>query len=139
CLVHAADMKPIARVIAVTDVETDDPSGYVTWIAQYNSVAKAKLGIDNYIRVYETIADGRKTSQVRAVVAAKSFAELTKWTMTLESDPAIQQILDHMRRIRQLGARTLSQAIRFEGTYDHNSNYTTLAVLSDEAAYLKAL
>src|SRR3954470_15416001 len=42
CLLHAADSKPIARFTAISDIETDDASGYATWVAKYNEVAKAR-------------------------------------------------------------------------------------------------
>ena len=78
CLVHAADSKPVARVIAILEVETDDPSGYATWLKDYNAAAKAKLNIDSFLRVYQSVYDSRPTGQVRVVTSAANVAELTK-------------------------------------------------------------
>ena len=141
CLVQAADMnmKPIARVMSVSDIETDDASGYAAWIAKTNEVAKAKLGVDNYLRVFQTGFDGHGTGRVRVVSSAASVAELTKNALALENDPAILQNRDHLRVIRKQGARVLYQAVRFDGAVKNASVYTTLAVVTDEAGYLKAI
>jgi hypothetical protein len=140
CLVHAADSKPASRVMTTLDIETDDPTGYATWIAQYNEVAKAKLGIDPYLRVYQSWFDGRGTTRLRVVAAAASVAELVKNNEVLENDPAIVQIVGHMRPIRKLGARVLYQAVYFDGpTPKGASTFTTQAVITDEAGYVKAL
>ncbi len=139
CLVHAADMKPIPRVISIVDIETDDPKGYAAWIAQYNVAAKAKLGIDNYLRVYQSTFDGRQSGMVRAVAAGKSVAELVKNSEALENDLAIVQNRDHLRTIRKIGARVLYQAVRYDGSDPGGSLYSTLAVVNDEAGYLQAL
>lgn len=139
CLVHAADPKPIARVISIVDVETDDPSGYATWISQYNQVAKAKFGVDQYVRVYESIMDGERSGRVRSVAAASSVAELMKNTRVLEADPAIIETRQHMSHIRKFGARVLYQALRWDGAIKNAWNYNTLANVTDEAGYLKAI
>jgi hypothetical protein len=139
CLVHAADPKPIARVISIVDIETDDPSGYATWMSQYNQIAKAKLGVDQYVRVYESIMDGERSGRVRAVAAASSAAELTKIFIALESDAGIVENRQHLNRIRKIGARVLYQAVRWDGTIKNSWNYNTLASVTDEAGYLKAL
>lgn len=139
CLLHAADSKPIARVISLLEIETDDPSGYARLMTEYNQAAKAKLGIDNYVRIYESVVDGRKSGRVRAVVSAASVTELTKNNQLLESDLAILQNREHLRLIRKTGSRTLYQAIRFEGTDKNGSLYNTLANVTDEPGYLKAL
>lgn len=140
CFTHAADMTATRRVISILEVETDDPAAYATWIKQYNEVAKSRLGIDNYVRVYESVHDSRPTGHVRAVTAASTVAELTKNTMALENDPAIVEIRHHMNAIRKTGSRVLYQGLRFEGPNAKGANnYNTLANLSDEAAYLKAI
>lgn len=138
-LASAADPKPIARVIAVTEVETEDASGYATWIAKNNEAAKAKLGVEPYMRLYETVFDGKQAGRVRVVTAAASVAEMTKQAMALEGDSAIAQNRDHLRAIRKTGARVLYQAVRFDGPTKNASLYTTMAAVPDEAAYLKAL
>ncbi len=139
CIVHAADLKPVARVMSIVDIETDDPSGYATWIAKTNEIAKAKLGVDNYIRVYQSVFDGHGTNRVRAVSAAATVAELTKNAMALENDPAAIQNRDHLRVIRKQGGRVLYQAVRYEGPIQNAWVYTTVANVTDEAGYLKAL
>jgi hypothetical protein len=139
CLLPAADSKPIARVISVLEIETDDASGYATWIAEYNQIAKAKLGVDSYLRVYQTMDDGAKSGRVRVTVAGKSVSEVLKQAAALENDPAIVQNRQHLQAIRQIGGRTLYQAVRFDGTDKNAWLYTTLAVVTDEPGYLKAL
>src|SRR5215212_10379972 len=139
CLVHAADMKPIPRVLSILDVETDDPSGYAIWISQYNDIAKAKFGVERFVRVFESVNDGRKTSSVRAVAAASSVAELTKNSAALEADPGIMQLRAHMAGMRKSGARVLYQAMRYDGPIKGSANYNTLAVVNDEPGYLKAI
>jgi hypothetical protein len=139
CLVQAADSKTIARVISVQDVETDDPTGYNTWIGKMNEVAKAKLGIDNVYHVFVSTFDGERTASVRTVVSAESVAALTKIAAALENDPAIEENRAHLRGIRKFGARVLYQAVRFDGLTKNSYLFNTLAVVSDEAGYLKAL
>lgn len=139
CLVYAADITPLARVISILEIDTDDPGNYAMLITQYNAAAKAKLGVDNFVRVYETQMDGRKTGRVRSVVSATSVAEMTKNTLAIESDPGILQTLRHLDALRKTGSRTLYQGLRFDGSDKGGSLYTTLAVVTDEAEYLKAL
>ncbi len=139
CLVHAADTKPIARVIAITDVETDDPTGYAAWLSQANDIIKAKLGIDTYYHVYVSTFDGEKANSVRNVIAADSVAAMTKNTEALAGDPALRDITDHNRFIRKIGARMLYQAVRFDGTMKNPSVYSTTVAVTDEAGYLKSL
>ena len=140
CLLSAADSKPIARVIGILDIETDDPAGYATWMKEYNDIAKAKLGLDPYLRVYESVFDGRASGRVRVVASAGSVAELSKNAAALEGDPAIARTLTHVRGIRKTGARVLYQAVHFEGLSAKGAcNYNTLAVVNDEAAYLQAI
>lgn len=135
-----AESKPVARVIAVLDIETDDPGAYATWIKHYNEAAKAKLNIDPYLRVYQSGFDGRTTGRVRTVSSAASVAELMKNSQLLENDPAILENQTHLRAIRQIGARVLYQALRFDGPSPKGANnYNTLAVIPDEAAYLAAI
>ncbi len=140
CALHAADAKPIARVMTILDVETDDPIGYATWLKEYNEIAKAKTGADNLLRVFQTVFDGRRTGNVRVSVSASSVAELTKLTSALEGDPAIARNVDHLRAIRKMGPRALYQAVRFEGPSPRGAhNYVTFANVTDEAGYLAAL
>jgi hypothetical protein len=137
-LVQAADAK-IHRVISIQEILTDDPTTYAAVIAESNAFAKAKLGIDPYVRVYVSVYDGEKTNSVRAVIAADSVADLNKNFNALQNDPDMAATRAKLMAARKLGARTLYQAIRFDGTYKHNSVYTTTANVSDEAGYLKAL
>lgn len=139
CTSHAADTKPVPFVMTVLDIETEDPSGYATWIAAYNAVAKSKLGVDRYLRVYVTQFDAEKSGRVRVVAGASSVAELTKYALALENDPAIRENIDHLRAIRKTGARVLYQAVRRDGTHANGVVYMTLANVTDEAGYLKSL
>lgn len=138
-LLFAADSKPIARVMVVTDVETEDPTGYAMWVDKINAVAKTKLGADGYVHIYQSNFDGSRTNTVRYVITADSVATLNKNIATMENEPVMLENRDHLKAIRKLGARMLYQCVRFDGTHPSNSVYTTLAVLSDEAAYLSAL
>ena len=140
CCLHAADSKPIARVMTVLDVETDDASGYATWLKEYNEIAKARTGNPQLLRVFQTVFDGHTTGRVRVSASASSVAELTKQMSAVEIDPAILANREHLRAIRKMGARMLYQAVRFEGPSSAGAhNYVTLANVSDEAGYLKAL
>ena len=139
CLVQAADSKPVDRVISITDIETDDPSGYATWVAKYNEVVKAKLGIDTYIHVYVTNNDGERSGSVRYVTSAESVSAMTKNNAALADDLALRDLRDHMRGLRKQGARVLYQGIRYDGGHKNSHVYTTLAMVNDEAGYLKAL
>ncbi|MDO8543821.1 MAG: hypothetical protein Q7S40_25545 [Opitutaceae bacterium] len=140
CLVHAADLKPVSRVIAILDVETDDPAGYASWIKEYNEIAKAKVGVDNYLRVYQSVFDSRPVGHVRVVTSANSVAELSKNARALENDLGILQNRDHLRAIRKTGARVLYQAVYFDGPSPKGANnYNTLAMVTDEAGYVQAI
>lgn len=140
CLTHAADSKPIARVMTVLDVETDDPTGYATWLKEYNAIAKARTGQENLLRVFHTVFDGKRTGNVRVAVSSSSVAELSKTMAMVEADPDIARNVEHLRMIRKMGARTLYQAVRFEGASPRGAhNYVTFANVTDEAGYLAAL
>jgi hypothetical protein len=139
CLVHAADMKPVTRVIAITDIETDDATGYAAWLSQANDIIKAKLGVDTFYHVYVSQFDGKKAGSVRSVVSAESVSALAKITAAVTGDPALRDINEHNRLIRKLGGRTLYQAVRFDGAMKNGYVYSTTMVVSDEAGYLKAL
>ncbi|MBL9186645.1 MAG: hypothetical protein JNK23_04140 [Opitutaceae bacterium] len=140
CALHAADSKPIARVMTLLEVDTEDASGYAAWLKEYNDIAKAKTGSENLLRVFQTVFDGHNSGRVRVSVSASSVAELTKLTNALETDPAIVQNREHLRAIRKTGARVLYQALRFDGPSAKGANnYSALVVVTDEDAYLKAL
>ena len=139
CLMQAADSKAVARVMAITDIETDDAAGYAAWQSQANAIIKAKLGIDTYYHVYVTNFDGAKSGSVRSVVSAESVAALVKNNAAIAADPELRAIVDHTRAIRKTGARVLAQGIRFDGTVKGGYVYTTTLRVTDEAGYLKAL
>ena len=139
CVAQAADSKPIARVIAISEIETDDASGYASWVSKTNEVVKAKLGIDTYYHVYVSTFDGEKSGSVRSVIAAESVAAMAKNAAAVAGDPALRDIQDHYRAIRKVGARVLYQAVRFDGTMKSAYVYSTTAMVSDEGGYLKAL
>ncbi len=139
CLAHAADSKPVARVIAITEVETDDATGYAAWLSQANDIIKAKLGIDTYYHVYVSQFDGAKGGAVRSVISAESVSAMAKNTAALAGDPKLRDIIDHNRHIRKLGTRVLYQGLRFDGTHKGAYVYSTTVVVTDEAGYLKSL
>lgn len=136
----AAEPKQASRVIGILEVDTDDPVAYATWLKQYNEIAKAKVGVDPYLRVYQSVFDSRATGHVRVVTSAATIAELMKAMQALENDPAIIANRDHLRSIRKTGARILYQAIRFEGPNPRGShNFNSLLTVSDEPGYLQAI
>lgn len=138
CLLHAADNKPGPAVMSLVDIETKDPSGYATRLAKFNEIAKTKLGTYPYLRVYESIFDGLGTGRVRVAAYASSVVEMTKNMKMLESDlTALQR--NELDAIRKQGGRVLYQSVRRDGTIPNASLYFTLATVSDEAGYLKAL
>ncbi|HND61679.1 MAG TPA: hypothetical protein PLB90_09395 [Opitutaceae bacterium] len=137
-LLHGADGLP-KRVISVQEINTDDPSGYAMFVAKTNEVAKAKLGVDSYIRVYSTNYDGQKTNSVRAVIAADSVAQLAQYSAQLKDNVDLLNNREHLMHIRTLGASVLYQGLRIDGTYKGAWVYVTLATIADEAAYLKSL
>ena len=139
CLVQAADSKAVARVMAITDIETDDAVGYAAWQSQANAIIKAKLGIDTYYHVYVSNFDGAKSGSVRSVVSAESVAALVKNNTAIAADAELRAIADHTRVIRKTGARVLNQGIRFDGALKGGYVYTTTLRVTDEAGYLKAL
>ncbi len=139
CVLHAADPKSPGRVISISEIETDDPNGYAAWAAKTNEVAKAKLNVDGYLRVYVSNFDGEKSNSVRAVIAAESVAAMTKHAAALENDPAMAEIRERYRAIRKVGARVLYQGVRFDGAHKNAHVYTTTAVITDEPGYMKGL
>lgn len=138
CALRAADSKPISRVIAIQEVTTDDPAGYAIWVGKANEIVKAKLGIDPYIRVYQSNFDGEQTNTIRTVTAAESVAALTANAAKLEGDPALVELREHYRNIRKLGARVLYKAVRFESAPKNAFVFSTTVVITDEPAYLTA-
>ena len=136
CLAQAA--APSMPVISVQQVTTDDPSGYATKLVKTNEVAKAKLGIENYIRTYVG-QTGEHTGVTFSVTNADSVTTLTKNAAALEGDPVLTELREQLRAIRKLGPRTLYRAVHFEGGSKGASIYNTYAVVSDEAGYMKAL
>lgn len=140
-VVRAADPQPINRVMSILDIETSDPAAYAAQITKYNEIAKTKLNVDPYLRVFESQFDGRTSgTHVRVSVSASSVAELMKNMATMEADPAIKQWVESMKPQRKLGARVLYRAVRFDGASTKGAwTYSTLANIPDEAAYLKAI
>lgn len=137
--VFAANAAPVNRVIAIMDVETDDPSGYAHWIGEGNKIAKEKIGVSMYQEVFQTVYDGEKTGSVRVVRTAESVAALQKNSAALENDPGLRQLRDHFRAIRKTGAWVLFQGVRFEGWIPGAHVQSTLVNVTDEAAYISSL
>ena len=136
----AAETKTATRVFSLLEIETDDPVAYAEAMKQYNEIAKARLGVDNYLRVYQTHFDGVKSGQVRVVNGAATVADLMKNIAALESDPAILQLQERIKGLRKRGSRVLYQSARFDGPNPPGSwTYNTLANVTDEPGYLKAI
>ncbi len=136
----AAETKPASRVLAILEVETDDPVAYAGALKEYNAIAKAKLGIENYLRVYQTYFDGERTGRIRVAVTNTSMAELNKNSAAIEADPKIVELTQKMRALRKLGSRVLYQGVYFEAPMPVGvRNYTTLINVVDEDAYVKSI
>jgi len=138
-LLHGApEAKLILPVISIQQVVTKDPTTYAMWIARNNEVIKGKLGVEKFFHVYLGQAAGEDAGAVFAVMAADSFATLTKSWQAVQDDPAAAESRSHLNAIRDLGHRTLLKAVRYDGANPGASLFNTLALLSDEAGYLKA-
>jgi hypothetical protein len=135
----APDAKPFMPVITIQQVEAKDATTYAMWIARNNEVAKAKLGAEHYYRVYLGQAAGEDTGMVFSVTAADSFVTMNKNAQILSEDPALVESRTHLAAIRELGAQTVLKAVRYEGTNAGAFLFNTQALVTDEAAYLKAL
>lgn len=135
----AADPKPVPPVINVQEVETDDATTYAMWVARSNEVAKAKLGVDRYIRVYVAQTAGEESGAVFAVSGADSFATMQKNMAAMSDAPELNENRTSMPRIRTLGAARSMKAVRYDGSHPGAFLYNTQAVVNDEAGYLKAL
>lgn len=133
----AGDAKPINRVIASLEVETDDPTGYAHWIAEGNKVAKEKLGVEKYQQVLQAVYDGEKANtRLWVVRSAESIAQLTKQSAALADDPIRQKNLDHMRLIRKTHGMVLYQGLRYEKSIPNAHTMITRMLVTDEAAYV---
>jgi hypothetical protein len=64
---------------------------------------------------------------------------LSKNEAALAKDPALREIIDHYRAIRKVGARLLYQGVWIDGVHKNSCVYSTTAMATDEAGYLKAL
>jgi hypothetical protein len=139
CLVHAADSKS-TRVMSLLEVETKDPIAYAEAIKQQNEIAKSKFKVDNYIRVYQSYYDGEHTNRVRVSTGAPTVAELAKIQSAMDADPAVLKIRKNLDAFRTQVARVLYRAVRWEGMSAKGAhNYSALVIVSDEAAYLRAI
>lgn len=139
CFMHAADQKSgsSSRVMSLVDIETDDPQGYAVWIKQWNAAAKAKFGVEPYLRVYETWFDGTRSGKIRVSSSAPTYAELQKMNAALEADPAVIAVRGHLSHVRKQGARTLYQSVRYEQNHAKQYNWFGTYVIPDETAFLQ--
>jgi len=135
----ATETKPALPVISIQQVETEDATTYAMWIARNNEAAKAKLGVEKFYRVYQGQAAGKDSGVVFAVVGADSFATLAKNAAILADEPALVESRVHLSAIRETKSQTNLKAVRYDGTHAGAFLYNTWALISDEAAYLKAL
>jgi hypothetical protein len=66
--------------------------------------------------------------------------ELTKIQTAMDADPAVVQIRSHLNSIRKQVGRVLYRAVRWEGMSAKGAhNFSSLVVVNDEAAYLRAI
>ena len=126
-------------VIAINEIETKDAKTYSLWIARNNAVAKSKLGLDNYIRLYVGESAGKDTGQVFAVIASDSFATMSANDQRTVEEPALIESRSHLNTVRSLGPRVLLKAVRFDGTHAGAWLFNTRIVATDEPGYLNAL
>lgn len=133
------DATPVNRVIAVLEVDSQDPAGYAHWIGEGNKIAKEKLGIDRYQQVLQAVYDGERGNRRLWVVrGAESVAQLTKNSAVLANDPQRQKLYDHFNPIRQTHGMVLYQALRYERSVPSGHALVTRMNVSDEAAYVAA-
>lgn len=138
-LATAADTKPALPVISIQEVKAEDPATYALLIARNDEVARAKLGVERYYRVYVGQSAGKDTGTVFAVVAADSFATLAKNAAALADDPKLMASRGGLDAVRVLGSQIQLKAVRYDGTHPGAFLYNTQCNLVDEAAYLKSL
>jgi hypothetical protein len=130
---------PQMPVVSVQVVTTEDPSGYATWIAKANENFKAAGGPEHYTHVYEAVIAGNETGDLFAVRFADSTAALAKNSEALEKLPERSELLGHFSAMRKLGASSLLKAVHYEGGSSGEWLYITDALVTDEAAYIKAI
>ncbi len=142
----AAAMQPAATAptkgmpsIIISEIETNSPEDYANWVAQGNKAIYDKIHVENYTKVFVGQAAGDDSGKVYAVQTGESFAKLQDNATQFENDAGLQKIQAQMALVRKMGNRTALKAVRFEGRNATSFNFNTKAVLSDEAAYLKAL
>lgn len=131
--------KSALPVLSIQQVDAADSTTYAMWMARNNEVAKAKLGIDKYFRVFIGEAAGDASGVVSTTVLADSFVTLTKNWRTILADPVAAENRASMSGIRKLGPQTLLKAVRFEGRNEGAWLLNTQMNVSDEAGYLKSL
>ncbi|MEO6594951.1 MAG: hypothetical protein ABIP94_09395 [Planctomycetota bacterium] len=135
----AAATKPAIPCVLVQQVNTESPTSYAMWIAEVNKAIKAKFGFDNYLHVYLGEVAGPDSGVAFAVSRADSFAALAANSKAFEKEISLVDARLHMSEIRKLGPQIAYKAVRFDGVNPGAFVLNTKAVLSDEAAYLKAL
>ncbi len=137
--------KPTAKqgsvmpVIVIQEIETDSPEDYAMWIAKSNKAIYEAFHIENNTRVFIGQAAGEDSGKVFAVQTAESFSKLAANGQAFEKDPGLLKLRAGMNQVRKLGQQTQYKAVRWEGRADSSAVFNTRVVLSDEAAYLKAL
>ncbi len=129
----------ILPAVSIQEIETDSPEDYAMWIAKSNKAIYDTFHLENYTRVFIGQAAGEDSGKVAAVQTAESFAKLTENNQAFEKDPGLIKLRAGMNQVRKLGKQTVLKAARFDGRNTASAVYNTRAVISDEAAYLKAL
>lgn len=130
---------PALPVLSVQAVETEDPVGYVTWVAKTNEIAKTKLAVEGWITSYIGVHAGADTGMIFNVQVADNFAGLLTRGTDLEKDPDILTNAQHYHGLRKLGPRLLLKATRFDGSHPDAIIFNTYANVTDEAGYAKAI
>jgi hypothetical protein len=126
-------------VITIQEVETDSPEDYAMWIAKSNKAIYDAFNIENTTKVFLGQAAGEDSGKVFAVQTGESFSKMAANAQAFEKDPGLLKLRAGMNQVRKLGKQTQYKAVRWDGRADSSAVYNTRAVLSDEAAYLKAL
>ncbi len=130
---------PAMPVIAIQQVDAEDPTVYTTLIAGIDARIKEKFGIENFSRIYIGLSAGDHTGVVFAVRAADSFVTLDKQWQAVLNDPELAGLRTQMNSVRKLGSNTSWKALRFGGTHKGGWLYNAWVKVSDEPGYLKAL
>ncbi|MFY9343481.1 MAG: hypothetical protein WAT39_13375 [Planctomycetota bacterium] len=126
-------------VLVVQEVDAVSAQAYAARIGEVNRIVRAKWQIEDHVHVFQGASAGDDSGAVFAVRRAESFAALQARNAKIEKDPELLDARSHLAEIRKLGNQVSYKAVRFDGVHAQGAVLNTKAILTDEAAYLKAL